>query len=349
VAGHTDYGDFGLLSSATCNSGGVCEPALNTPFAPYYGLKMLNLFARSGDQFIRAGTDEPLVDAYAVRRPNGDLAVLLVNEDPDNTRTVTINYAGYTPAATAPQVHTFTNGAADISSAATGTATSQTLPPYSLTTLVLRPAAVPAGLPGTPGQPATGAVTDRTATITWPPAVPGRHPIAKYEVYRQNGTTSEQWGESTGTSFTVHNLNPGSRYTVNVLARDTAGNLSWASPPLTITTGAPAQSTCGVRLSDVTNWGSGFVGSVDITNTGTSPLTGWTLTFAWPTGLQQLASGWNGTWTQNGATVTVTNADFNATLEPNATTNIGFVGNYTGPNIPPTAFTLNGTTCANPS
>jgi hypothetical protein len=56
---------------------------------------------------------------------------------------------------------------------------------------------------------------------------------------RQNGAISEQLGETTGTSFTVHNLTPGTRYTVNVLARDTAGNLSWSSPPLTFTTGRP--------------------------------------------------------------------------------------------------------------
>jgi cellulose binding protein with CBM2 domain/fibronectin type III domain protein len=201
----------------------------------------------------------------------------------------------------------------------------------------LHPSAVPVGLPGTPGQPTASAVTDRTATITWPSAVPGSHLIAKYEVHRQAGATSEQWGETAGTSFAVRNLNPGSRYTVNVLARDTAGNVSLASPPLTITTGAPAQSTCSVRLSDVNDWATGFVASLDITNTGTTPVNGWTRTFSWPTGLQQMAGGWNGTWAQNGTTVTVTNAD--STLEPNATVNAGFVGNYTGPNILPTAFT----------
>ena len=347
VAGQTDYDDFGLLSSATCVSG-VCEPALNTPFAPFHAVRMLGLFARPGDQFIRAGTSDPLVDAHAVRRPNGDLAVLLVNEDPDNARTVTLNYAGYTPPATVPTVYTFTNGAASITNSTTGTASGQTLPPYSLTTLVLHSAAESVGTPGIPGQPTASAVTDRSARISWPVGDAGSHPVAKYEVYRQNGATSEQWGETSGTSFTVQNLNPGSRYTVNVLARDTTGNLSWASPPLTITTGAPAQSTCSVRLSDVNNWGSGFVASIDLTNTGANPVNGWTLTFAWPTTLQQMGGGWNGTWTQNGTGVTVTNADFNRAVEPNATVNIGFVGNYTGPNVLPTAFALNGTICTNP-
>jgi hypothetical protein len=345
VAGQTDYGDQGMLSSATCASDGTCEPALNTPFAPYYAVKMLGMFARPGDQLIRATASGGLVGAHAVRRPDGDLAVLLVNKDPDNAHTVSIDYAGYQPAAAAPQVLTFTNGATIISSTATGTATSQTLPPYSLTTVVLHPQTARTGLPATPGQPVVSAVTDRTATITWPAATAGAHPIAKYEIYRHIGAVSEQWGETPDTSFTVANLNPGSLYTVNVLARDTAGNVSWSSPPLTITTGTPAGSTCTVRLSDVSDWSSGFVGGIDITNTGGAPLNGWTLSYSWPTGGQQVSSGWNGTWTQNAATVTVTNAEFNRAIAPNATVNVGFVAAYTGPNIPPTAFTLNGTVC----
>ena len=41
----------------------------------------------------------------------------------------------------------------------------------------------------------------------------------------------------------------------------------------------------------------------------------------------------------------VTNADGNRLLAPGATTNVGFVGNYQGPNVLPAAFTLNGTLC----
>ncbi|MEV6832345.1 cellulose binding domain-containing protein [Amycolatopsis sp. NPDC051102] len=338
VAGYPDYGDSGLLSSATCLEGGACEPALNTPFAPYYGLKMLSTFARPGDQYVRAGADDPLVGAHAVRRPDGDLAVLLLNKDPDQARTVTLDYAGYTPAAAAPQVFTFTNGATSISSATTGTSTSQTLPPYSLTTLVLHPAATVSAGPGAPGRPVATA-TDRTAAISWPAAAPGAHPIAKYEVYRQLGAVSEQWGETAGTSLDVGNLVPGTRYTVNVLARDTAGNVSAASPPLTFTTGAPAASTCTVKISDVNDWASGFVGGIHVTGTGV--VGDWTLTFNWPTARQRLTGGWNGTWAQNGTTVTVSSP-----APPAAGVDVGFTADYSGPNILPSAFTLNGVLCA---
>lgn len=321
VAGYPDYGDFGLLSSATCLDGG-CEPALNTPFAPYYGLKMLSAFARPGDQFVRAGADDPLVDVHAVRRPGGDLAVLLVNKDPASARTVNLASSAVS------EVLTFTNGASSITRSSSW---DRTLPPYSLTTVIVP--STPATL-ATPGRP-TATTTDTTATISWPASAPG----VKYEVYRQAGVVSEQWGETTGTSLTVGNLVPGARYTVNVLARDAAGNTSWASPPLTLTTGAPSSSSCTVTLTDVNDWASGFVGGIHVVS---SAVTGdWTLTFTWPTARQRMTSGWNGTWTQSGSAVTVTST---GSLASGA--DVGFVADYGGPNILPTAFRLNGTLCS---
>lgn len=347
IAGHTDYGDFGLLSSGNCTQdGSVCEPPLNTPFAPYHGLSMMNLFAKPGDQFIRAGTDHPLVAAHAVRRSNGDLAVLLLNKDPENAYPVTIDYAGYTPSSAPPTVYTHTNGATSITRTQSGSATSRTLPPYSLTTLVLRPAAGSAtGLPGAPGQPTVTAVTDRTATISWPAATPGAGPIAKYEVYRQHGAVSEQLGETDGTSLTVYNLVPGSRYTINVVTRDTAGRVSWASPPLTFATGSPAESTCEVRFTNTNDWGNGYVGNIEIINHGSEPITGWTLTYTWPTTWQRVSGGWSGNWEQTGTTVKVTNSADNPTIPAGGSTTTGFVGEYSGPNVLPAAFTLNGVLC----
>ncbi|MEV7969535.1 cellulose binding domain-containing protein [Sphaerisporangium sp. NPDC088356] len=345
VEGQTDYGDFGLLSSATCTSdGSVCEPPLNTPFAPYYALQMMGRFARPGDQFVRSATDQPKVTAHTVRRPNGDLAVLLINTSSDTSYPVTIGYSGFSPAAGAPTTLTHTNGATSITSSAAGSATSQTLPPLSLTTIVVRPASAQTGLPGAPGQPTAANVTGTSATISWPAASAGARPIVKYEVHRQNGARTEQLGETAGTSWTANNLNPGTVYTVNVIARDSGGGVSWASPPLTFTTGTPASSSCAVRLTDQSNWGSGYVGAIEITNTG-APINGWTLNFTWPRTWQSLGSGWSGVWTQNGSTVKVVNEPSNGSLPTGSSTTIGFVGNYGGPNVLPAVFTLNGSVC----
>jgi hypothetical protein len=339
VAGQPDYADFGLLSSGGCLADGTtCEPAVNTPFAPYHALAMTAAFVRPGDQLIRAGSTDPIVKAHAARRANGDLAVLLLNQDPANAHTVALSYAGYSAAATA-QVLTFANGDTSIGTG-TGSATSRTLPPYSLTTLVLHPSAPVTG-PAAPGQPTASGLTASDATISWPAVAGG----VKYEIHRQNGTTSEQWGETTGTSFTVHNLTPGTSYTANVITRDGAGRVSWASPPVTFRTGTPAVSDCAVTFTDASDWGNGFVAGVDITNTGANPIDSWNLAFNWPTGWQQMAGGWNGTWSQTGTAVRVSNADFNRTIAPGATVNVGFVGAYQGPNVLPGLFTLNGKLC----
>ncbi|MER7456033.1 cellulose binding domain-containing protein [Micromonospora sp. NPDC126480] len=347
VAGQTDYGDFGLLSSGNCTTdNSVCQPPMNTPFAPYHGLSLMGRFIDTGDQFIRAGSDRALVTAHAVRRPNGDVAVLLLNKDPDNGYVVELDYAGFTPAASAPTVHTYANGDTSVTTARKGTATSQTLPPYSLTVVETRGAGTVTGAPTAPGQPVASAVTDQTATIGWPASRAGADPVAKYEVYRQHGAVSEQLGETSGTSFTVRNLRPGTRYTVNVLARDTAGRISWSSPPLTFVTGSPAESTCTVRFNVATDWGNGYVANIEVANTGPDAIHGWTLTFDWPTGWQRVDSGWNGSWSQDGSAVRVTNVKHNGELAAGGgATSAGFVGGYGGPNVLPSVFRLNGTVC----
>ncbi|WP_309238607.1 cellulose binding domain-containing protein [Actinoplanes aureus] len=338
VAGHTDYDDFGLLSSGNCNAdNSVCQPPLNTPFAPYHALSLMGDFARTGDRFIGAGTDNDLVSAHAVRRANGDVAVLLINKDPDAEHTVALNYHGFTPATGTPSVATFTNGADAVTTAPGGTAGAQTLAPYSITLVTLKPNAAGTAAPKAPARP-TATVTDRTATISWPSAGSG----LKYEVYRQNGGAAELLGETTGTSLTARNLEPGRRYTVNVLARDGAGRLSPASPPLTFTTGTPAGAACTVKFRNTNDWGNGFIGSIDITNNAASALNGWTLGFTWPTTWQSVSNGWNATWNSSGRTVRVTS---DSALAAGASTSVGFVGSYSGPNVLPGVFTLNGTVC----
>jgi hypothetical protein len=336
VGGQTDYSDYGLLSSGNC-TGEVCQPPLNTPFAPYHALSLIGDFARTGDQFLGTGSGDALVSAHAVRRANGDVAVLLINKDPDAARTVALNYHGFTPAAGAPTVATFANGDDAITTATAGSAAEQVLAPYSISLVTLHPAGVAGVAPKAPGRPAATA-TDRTATISWPATAAG----VKYEVYRQNGGVSELLGETTGTSLTVRNLEPGRRYTVNVLARDGAGRLSASSPPVVFTTGSPAQASCTVTLKDTNDWGNGYVGSIDITNNAAGPVNGWTLAFTWPTAWQSVSSGWGATWNQSGRTVRVTS---DASLAAGASANVGFVGSYSGPNVLPGVFTLNGTVC----
>jgi endoglucanase len=90
-------------------------------------------------------------------------------------------------------------------------------------------------------------------------------------------------------------------------------------------------------------WNVGFGVTVTITNLG-SPLTSWTLGYSYA-GNQQVTQGWNGTWTQTGQNVTVTNASYNGSLATGGTVAPGANFSYSGTNTAPTAFTLNGVAC----
>jgi hypothetical protein len=139
VDGVTDYGDQGVLSNGS-SSNGITEPAAETPFAGYYGLRMLSYFGGPGGELVGVNSDRSLVRAHAVRRPDGSLAVLLVNTDPSNAYTVRLSYTGFTPAAGPPTVYTFADNATSITSASTGSAATRTVSPYSVSVVVLRPA-----------------------------------------------------------------------------------------------------------------------------------------------------------------------------------------------------------------
>ncbi len=342
--GATDYDDWGILSSGTC-VGSTCEPPVNTPFPTYFAISMLSKTGQPGDTMVNAGTDNSLVAAHAVRNANGDLSVMLINKDPVNSYQVNLDYTGFTPAAGAPTVYSYGDEASGITTAAQGSAASQMLPPYSIETVVLRPQAGTQSALAAPGSPSASGVTATQATISWTPASGG--PVGKYEVYRQYGTDSELLGTSTSDSFTVHNLVPGTGYTLNVLARDQAGYLSPPSTPVTFTTSTPSNSTCQVSYAVTQGWGNGFVANISITNSGPDPIDGWTLAFSFPASSESVSSDWNGTWSETGQAVTVTSLSWNGTLAADGgnTVDIGFVGVNNGAYPSPASFTLNGTVC----
>ncbi|MFC5940628.1 cellulose binding domain-containing protein [Micromonospora harpali] len=115
------------------------------------------------------------------------------------------------------------------------------------------------------------------------------------------------------------------------------------SPTPTPTVTPPSGS--GPRVAYTMNsWGSGFTASIDITNTGTSAINGWTLAFTLPSG-QSITSGWGATYSPSSGQVSARNVDYNATIAPGATINVGFQATTSGSTAEPTAFTLNGVAC----
>jgi len=93
------------------------------------------------------------------------------------------------------------------------------------------------------------------------------------------------------------------------------------------------------------DWGSGATVDVKIINNTTTAVNGWTLAFTFP-GNQTITNMWNAAYTQNGASVTVKDAGYNAGIPANGgSVNFGFNLNYSGTNAKPLSFTLNGTAC----
>lgn len=152
VNGATDYNDEGVLSNASGS-----EPPAETPFAPYYGIKMMTKLGAPGDALVRASSSQSLLTVHAVRRTNGDVDLLFINKDPSNAYTVNLSYTGFTPSSATPTVFTYAQNASSITSTTTGSATSQTIPAYSLVAVQLHPGSGSGGGGGGGGTGGGGA------------------------------------------------------------------------------------------------------------------------------------------------------------------------------------------------
>ncbi|MCU7724301.1 cellulose binding domain-containing protein [Actinoplanes sp. KI2] len=106
---------------------------------------------------------------------------------------------------------------------------------------------------------------------------------------------------------------------------------------------AAATAGCAVNYTVSSQWPGGFGAAVTVTNLG-DPVTSWRLTWAFTAG-QTVTQLWNGSYTQSGAQVTVTNAAWNGSIATGGTAQFGFNGAYTGSNPAPSSFVLNGVTC----
>jgi hypothetical protein len=133
------------------------------------------------------------------------------------------------------------------------------------------------------------------------------------------------------------------RRILSVLAALALSAAGLGASALTATPASAATTGCSVSYTVPSQWNTGFTANIVITNLG-SPLTSWNLGYSYG-GNQALQSGWNGTWTQSGANVTVANAAWNGSVATNGTVTIGANFNYSGTNTSPTTFTLNGVTC----
>jgi hypothetical protein len=107
------------------------------------------------------------------------------------------------------------------------------------------------------------------------------------------------------------------------------------SPPPTTPAGG---KSCTATYSVTSSWPGGFQGQVVVSNNGGSATSGWKLNWTFP-GDQHISSLWNGSSTQSGEQVTVTNANYNGAIAPGGSTTVGFTGTYNTSDAAPSGVT----------
>ncbi|MFE1382447.1 glycoside hydrolase family 9 protein [Streptomyces sp. NPDC058740] len=137
-------------------------------------------------------------------------------------------------------------------------------------------------------------------------------------------------------------------YSTNEVAVNWNAPLAWLAAYAAERTsggGEPPAAACAVTYTVDNVWSNGFTATVAVRNTGTTPVAGWQLAWAYPGG-QHVTSAWNATVTQSGTAVSARDADWNRTIAPGTSASFGVQGTHSGSNPSPTAFALNGSACA---
>jgi alpha-L-arabinofuranosidase len=91
--GWRDGGDYGLIGIG----GTAPESGTYVPYPTYFAEELAAKLAQTGGIVVQAGSDNPLLDAYAVLEPNGHLDLMVINKDPNNDITDQMQIQGFTP------------------------------------------------------------------------------------------------------------------------------------------------------------------------------------------------------------------------------------------------------------
>jgi cellulose binding protein with CBM2 domain len=274
----TPGADFGMFSSATSG-----EPAVDTPYPPYYGYELAAKLAVKGATVGTLPITTPNIYSYYSDLPGGSYAVMLVNADPANSYQVGISSLGIT----SPSETEYTYDSANPTIASTAfSGSSVTVPAESVVVLTN----------GTGGPPPTPTPTPTTASPTPAPTTPTPTPTP-----------------------TTHSPTP--------------------TPTPTPTATTSPGPGCQVSWSVVNSWSGGFQLGFTVTNSGTSPTTGWNVGWSWPAA-QTVTQIWNASETQSATAVSAANLSYNGAINPGSSATFGLLGSGSAPT------TLSGLQCA---
>ena len=182
--------------------------------------------------------------------------------------------------------------------------------------------------PTVPGTPIASGITASSVNLSWSPST-DNVAVTGYDIFRATGASGGTFasvGTSPTASFANTGLTANTIYRYQVRARDAAGNASGFSGSVTVTTanGGGGGGGCAATLTAQSQWSNGYViQPVRVTNTGTSNISGWTVTFTLPAG-HTITGSWNATLTISGQTVTARGAGHNSALAPGGVGEWGF-------------------------
>ncbi len=273
--GWRQYGDYGVVDSV--------DPAAPADTYPtWYVDRLLQHFARGGDQLIGAASDYPLVSVCAAERTNGGLTLLVVNKSPSNAFNTNITISGASPGSTGtlysygiPQDNAAETGvgSADIAtSPITGLSTnfSYSVPAYSANVIAFGAGGSPsptftATKTATPTATATATPTTtatRSATVT---ATGTRTPTAT----PTSTVTATATSTKTATSTSTATATASSTATPTATGTATRSATPTATPtPVAIGAVSPTSLSFGKRTVGTRS----PIKTVTLKNTGTAAL-----------------------------------------------------------------------------
>ena len=306
-------------------------------------------YVHPGAVRIGATSSNGSVDLTAFKNTDGTIAVVALNTlSSSDAITYSLSGTGTPSGATVTPYLTnaSSNAAAQAATTVSGGSFSSTIPARSLVTYVV----------GTSGSSGGG----NTVTVTNPGSQTGTTAAAASVQIHATDSGSGQTltysasglpaGLSISSSTGLISGTPTTAGTssVTVTAKDTTGASGSAAFTWTVSSaggGGGGSAACTVTYSTQSQWAGGFVAGVTIANGGSSPISGWTLTFTFP-GDQKITTAWDGVATQSGEGVSIVNESYNATIAAGGSTSLGFQGTWTTSDAVPTSFAVNGTACA---
>jgi O-glycosyl hydrolase len=316
-----------------------------TPSGRLWAFANFSRFVRPGAVRIGATTSDGNLTLDAFKNTNNTVAVVALNTgtsaDPVSfslQSTGIQNGAVVTPY--------LTDSSSDVAAQATttvsGGAFSYSLPARSLVTFEIPASATSSGNTVTvtnPGNQTGTAGTAASLQIHASDSASGQTLAYSAAGLPAGLSVNSSTGLISGTPTTA------GTYNVTVTATDGTGASGSASFTWTVSSGASGSgAACAVSYTP-DDWTGGFTADVTITDTGSSAINGWTLAFTFP-GNEQITDSWNGSYSQSGENVTITNESYNATIAAGGSTSLGFQGTWSTSDAAPTTFTVNGTTCS---